>query len=392
MERKGTLDLALRRLAFASIFAAALLLPSLHAVVDPFTCSQSQFDQVLQACGIACVAMFALIALVYIGGEALQSPRMLTWAKTESMQAFASLVIASLVLFALSTMCSFQVGEISLFTGEPMPQIYKDTNPSGSDNLYNGAMRYVENLAAVSLSNINSLRYDLGAYEIRTSYSKFVCKGSCVYSLTSQSLSVFGGESAALGITNNLLAVGTVTYLSALFMYFTLVYIYGGLFLVMLPIAIIVRSIPFMRQLGGALVAIFVALYLLYPIMLVADAYIAPGLASGSEVTMCDRDGRDCAGYKIFQVDGSDSPVQCNTDPPCNNRKEWQMEGVGITETDMAKLAPNTISGAVQLNVLLFMSSVFLAALNFIVIAAFGRELSRFLGEEADISRLGQMI
>jgi hypothetical protein len=68
------------------------------------------------------------------------------------------------------------------------------------------------------------------------------------------------------------------------------------------------------------------------------------------------------------------------------------MEGVGITQHDLDKLQPNSLPAAIRLNVLLFLAAVFLSSLNFIVIAAFGRELSRFLGEEADMSRLGQMI
>ncbi|MFA6328607.1 MAG: hypothetical protein WCY41_04120 [Candidatus Micrarchaeia archaeon] len=399
MATQDSVKSAFRLALFASMF---LVLAFSHPVfaATPFTCEQTQFNSTMELCGIAALAMFALIALVYIGGEATQNPRMLTWAKTEAMQAFASLVIVSIVLFVVSTMCDFRVGEISSLVNSTssMPQIYKlapGTAANGNDTLYNGAMRYVENLAAVSLSNVNSLRYDLGAYEIRTSYSKFVCHGSCVYSLSSTSVSMFGGESANLAITNNLLGVGTVTYLSAVFQYFILVYIYGGLFTVFLPLAIVIRSVPFMRHFGGSLIAIFVALYILYPLMLVADAYIAPGFAaSSSPVKMCDRDGRNCAGAGIFST-ATTHGVTCineTADSQCTLRKEWDMEGVGITQHDMDKLQPNSLPAAIRLNVLLFLAAVFLSSLNFIVIAAFGRELSRFLGEEADMSRLGQMI
>jgi hypothetical protein len=58
----------------------------------------------------------------------------------------------------------------------------------------------------------------------------------------------------------------------------------------------------------------------------------------------------------------------------------------------MERLHPNELPSAIQLNILIFLTSIFLPAINFIVIAALGRELSRFLGEEADISRLGQMV
>lgn len=377
------------------LFASLALLSHMAYAVNPFTCDASKFNDTMMLCGIATLSIVALISLTYIGGEAMQSPRMLTWAKTEAVQAFASLVIVGILLFVMFTMCNFQVGELKAVFGlQNMPKIYEAAG-GGTDTLYNGAMRYVENLAALSLSNVNSLRYDLGAYEIRTSYNTFECQGSCLFSLASTSVSYFGGESMNLAITNNLLGIATVSYLSTIFQYFTLVYIYSGLFAVFLPLAIVIRSVPFMRHFGGALIAIFVSLYIMYPLMLVADAYVAPGFtATTGSVVMCSRDAQNCGGSDVFST-GAQNGITCSSTQavdPCLGRLEWQMEGIGRSKSAMEGLHPNTLPRAIQLNVLIFVTAVFLPAVNFIVIAAFGRELSRFLGEEADMSRLGQMI
>jgi len=396
---------------FLFLFASVLAFSPTLSFATPFSCNPTQFNGIMELCVIASTAMFALIALTYIGGEAFQSARMLTWAKTEVIQAIASVAIASVVLFAMFSMCSFQVGELqSVFGLSSMPAIYAAN--SGADTLYNGAMRYVENLAAVSLSNVNSLRYDLGAYEIRTSYNTFACRGICIFSLASTSISTFGGESMNMAITNNLMGIGTIAYLSSIFQYFTLIYIYSGLFLIFLPLAIVLRSVPFMRHFGGSLVAIFVALYIMYPFMLVVDAYVVPGFVSDNSVVMCSRDGRNCDGSEVFST-ASSQGIECSIPPApggtsvCGGYNEWQMEqvaswgvgGIGEGELEggrgvkaMKSLSPNTLARAIHLNILIFLADVFLPALNFIVIAAFGRELSRFLGEEADLSRLGQMI
>jgi len=372
-----------------SILAAS----QLGFATGPFICDGTQFNGILEACGIATLALFALIALAYIGGETMQSPRMITWAKTEAVQGVASIIIASVLVFTLMTMCDFQIGELkSVFGLSALPKIYEANG--GTDTLYVGALRYIENMAALALSSVNSLRYDLGSYEIRTSYNTFECSGDCLFSLSSVSISPFGGESMSLAITNNLLGIATMSYLAVIFQYFTLLYIYGGLFLVFLPFAIIMRSMPFMRHFGGSLIAIFVSLYLLYPLMLVADAYVAPGFTVNSDpVVMCDRDGRLCAGKDIFSA-GSVIGITCSTagTDPCYGHYEWQMEGIGRSKSAMNGLHPNETWQAIKLNVLIFMAAVFLPALNFVVIAALGRELSRFLGEEADMSRLGQMI
>ena len=392
------MDASKARIALFIFLSLAALLPSaLHAADPPFTCSPDQFSDIMEVCGIAALAMFALIALVYIGGETMQSPRMLTWAKSEVVQAFASLAIVSVLLFAVFSLCSFQVGELqSVFGLSSMPKIYQNA-PSpyanGKDSLYTGAMRYTENLAALALGNVASLRYDLGAYELRTSFNTFLCDGICVFSLSSTSVSYYGGESMNLAISNNLLGIGTVSYLSVIFQYFTLVYIYQGLFIAFLPIAIIIRSIPFMRHFGGSLIAIFVALYIMYPLMLVADAYIVPGLVpQGTQVIMCGRDFLNCQGINVFST-GSQVGVVCRqgTDP-CNGKESEQGMENSWQQSAMSAISPNTLGRAIQFNVLIFLTAVFIPALNFIVIAAFGRELSRLLGEEVDMSRLGQMI
>jgi len=386
------------RIALFVFLSLAALLPSaLHAEDLPFTCDASKFNDTMQVCGIAVLAMFAIIALAYIGGEAAQSPRMLTWAKSEAVQAFASLAIASVLLFVVFAMCNLRVGELQAVFGlSSMPKIYQDA-PSpysgGLDSLYAGAMRYTENLAALALGNVASLRYDLGAYELRTSFNTFECDGICIFSLSSTSVSYFGGESMNLAVTNNLLGIATVSYLSVIFQYFTLVYIYSGLFLTFLPLAIIIRSVPFMRHFGGSLIAIFVALYVMYPLMLVADAYVAPGLVpQGPPVTMCGRDFLNCQGIGVFST-GAKQGAVCSqgTDPCYGKESEKGMEN-SWQQSAMSDLSPNTLGRAISFNVLIFLAAVFLPALNFIVIAAFGRELSRLLGEEVDMSRLGQMI
>ncbi|MCX6771996.1 MAG: hypothetical protein NTX79_08170 [Candidatus Micrarchaeota archaeon] len=393
-----SMDANKTRIAIFLFLSLAVLLPSMLGASTPFTCDPAQFSDTMQVCAIAAIAMFAIIALVYIGGEATQSPRMLTWAKSESVQAFTSLAIVSILIFAVFSLCSFQVGEMQTIFGlSAMPKIYQSA-PSpydnGKDSLYTGAMRYIENLAALALGNIASLRYDLGAYELRTSFNTFLCDGICIFSLSSTSVSYFGGESMNLAITNNLLGTATVSYLSVIFQYFTLVYIYNGLFLTFLPIAMIIRSVPFMRHFGGSLIAIFVALYIMYPLMLVADAYIAPGLAASgaSPAVMCGRDSLNCQGIGVFSTSTQTGAVCKQGEDPCFGKSnEWGMEGKW-QQSDLSGLSPNTLGRAIPFNVLIFLTAVFLPALNFIVIAAFGRELSRLLGEEADMSRLGQMI
>ncbi|VVC01727.1 Uncharacterised protein [uncultured archaeon] len=306
------------------------------------------------------------------------------------------------LLFILMMFCNIQVGEFQNMFGI-YPKLFASHN---TESIYSSADLFLQNLQRLSIENMAALRYNLGVYEIRTTFTKYECDSTCLFAQTSLNIALYSGESMLLAVTNSLLSTATIAYLGAAFQYFTLQYIYGGLFLLFLPLAIVLRSVPFMRQLGGALIGIFVALYILYPLMINVDAFVAPGMAKAAQpLILYDRsdDGYDCAPggvaagspLDLYAVNGAPSYVQC-----IQSESKFTEEGIKgggavfTTTSHMDDLLPSSvkITDALKVNVLIFLTAVFLPALNFVVIAVFAREISRFLGEEADISRLGQMI
>ncbi|VVC02620.1 Uncharacterised protein [Candidatus Burarchaeum australiense] len=353
-------------------------------------CATGQFNGILQLCALAGLGMIAIVAIAYMAGESLSNARVLTWAKAEALQVFASLVVVAVIFWVMAVMCDVRIDEVGALTGASIPEIYSGANAAQNLNFFNGSMVYLENLAGAGLSNIASLRYNLGAYEIRTSFNRYVCgDDTCLLSLSSTNEGVFAGETFDLAITNNLLGLATVSYLSATFMYFTLLYIINGLFIQFLPIAIVMRSVPFMRQFGGALIAIFVSLYLMYPAMLVADSFVVRGFtyfSGGASIIDRTDGGGGCGGMDVFG--GAVSCTQGRSESDLDRTRPLPSEG------SIRDLLPAgaPLDAPIKFNTLIFLSSVFLPAVNFIVIAALARDLSRFLGEEADISRLGQMV
>lgn len=338
--------------------------------------------------GIAAIATAAVIGLCYMFGEFFQNARMLTWAKTEIFQIFVSLVLVSAVLGLVGGFCSFKIQDIAgSFTA--MPAVYKDYP---QDSIYSASSLYLENLMAVSHSNMRSLRFALGAYEIRTSFREMECDAHCWVALVSTDTSPYSGESAMIAATNNLLGTATVAYFTASFQYFTLQYIYQGLFLLFLPLAIVMRSVPFMRHFGGSLISIFLSLYILYPLLLVANSAVAPGLAGGSPASIyIDR----CGGTDVFRYEGSAAGgMNCvAVDPNGNLYREEDLHG-----SVSAFLLPSEIPAAppvaeqARTSALIFVTTVFLSALDWVIIIAMVRGVSHLLGEEVDASKLGQMI
>lgn len=390
-EKKGA------RIRISLFFSFALLTMASSSFAAGEICSSDSFNDTLSLAAIATIATAALIAACYMFGEFFSSARMLTWAKTEIFQVFVSLVLVGALLGLVGTFCSLKIGDVSQvltpdFAGaSSMPAAYKDYP---GDSLYSGASLYLENLMAVAHSNMRSVRYSLGAYEIRTTFRTMECKNDCWVSLVSSDSSPHGGESALLALENNLLGTATASYFTAMFQYFSLQYVYQGVFLTFLPLAIVIRSVPFMRHFGGALIAIFLSLYILYPLLLVANSVVAPGLAGGTPASIFLKDG--CRGTDAFRYTGSGSGgMNCvATIDPGGKVKydEENLEGdVGFFLTyDEPEPAP--LAEQVRASAIIFIATVFLGALDWLVIIAMARGISQLLGEEVDISRLGQMV
>ena len=349
-------------------------------------CSSDSFSSVTLLAGMAGIGMIALAAFVYMVGESLQNARMLSWAKSELWEVVFSLFVVSMILFTLSTFCNVTVGEVGKMSSS-LPVIFAGNE---GKNMYDASMMYLENAAGFGLRNIAQVRSNQGAYEIRTSFQRYDCKGTCYITMISSTDAAYSGESMDLAVTNNLLGTATISYLSVLFQYFTLQYIVSGLFVLLLPIAIVVRSVPFMRGFGGAIIGIIIALYIMYPMAQLSNAVVLPYLAKGmGSVTMSNRDGAvpACAGSAVF---AEPAPGTFSVACDISQANEMDIGGKGITEGDLPSVTD--LKEGIKTNVLMFLAGVFLPGLDFIVIAALARDISGLLGDEADIARLGQMV
>jgi len=339
---------------------------------------------------IAATVALLLIAIVYMAGTVLENTRLKSWSKREISELFFTLVAVGVITFLIAAFSEANIGELVRITSKAnMPFIYEN-NYMNYTNLtaYDASALYLEHLAGAGLRNIATIRSNMDAYETRITFQKYKCNGICFIAMNGVTESVHS-ETLSLAVANSMLGSATVSYLSAVFQFFTLIYIKNGLFLFFLPIAIIIRMIPFMRHFAGALIGIIVALYLLYPTMLIANSMLVPNLAKGfvSNIDVPDRDGLSCLGVDVFTTRSGVSKINCiNTDIA----KEWDQKVSSWSPWALPE--PTNELEAMKLNVLMFIAAVFLPAFNFIVIAALGRDLSRFLGDEADISRLGQMV
>ncbi|HQT44601.1 MAG TPA: hypothetical protein PLO51_01365, partial [Candidatus Micrarchaeota archaeon] len=190
---------------------------------------------------------------------------------------------------------------------------------------------------------------------------------SCLVGGPGYSQSKYSGEYSIEGMLSSLLNTTTASYLSAIFILFTLNFLTNGLFLYFLPLGIMLRSIPFMRGFGGALIALVLVMYIGYPVMLTADMFLW------------------YPSYTAMHVDTKLGGALDETAPL----------GGGLGAVGALIAGPPSYDSTpdmIFLSATAFFVTDFLLAINFIVLAAAAKSLSHMIGDEIDISRLAQMV
>lgn len=349
----------------------------------PAACNSNFMNNLVSLSFLALAATAAVVALAYMGGKIAESPRVLTWCKGEVWQVFVSGALVAAVYIAIGMFCISTPADLAGFFRQGAAAQEDIMHSFGeSEGMYAAAQTYLERLASYTKGVIVEVRYNMGVYELRSGIQEFRCTLFCFIASLGESYAPHGGESTYPSLLGNTLSIGTVALLSVLFQLFLLMYIENGLFLLFLPFAIVMRSVPFMRGFGGALIALVVSLYILYPFMIYVDGVVMPPAAAQLGVGIENRMGPGVG--EIAPLLGS-----VNNDPQGGGEDILTQNAYSMGERRERR---GSMPELITLASIVFIAGVFAPALNFIVIAAVARELSRVIGEELDISRLGQMV
>lgn len=321
--------------------------------------------------GLGVLASAAMIALGFMLGQILQNPKMLVWAKIEMGQLAVSAMIVILVVAGLNVFaCNLSFADVKQFTGVNNAQINSLGIPNGA-NLVDASKAYATWLVGFNHDVLVRIRANIGKIELRAGFSRWKCGSdaggfiSCLIGGAGNSVAKYSGEYTISGMLGGLLNTVSTTYLSSIFILFTLEFLTSGLFAYFLPIGILLRSVPFMRGFGGALIALVLVMYIGYPVMMMADLFLWYPSYSAMNV-------QSTLGSAPNEV----SPIGSNAVSALIN---------GPPDIDPTP-------GLIFLSTTAFFVTVFLPAINFIVLAAAARSLSRMIGDEIDISRLAQMV
>lgn len=246
---------------------------------------------------LAVIFALSLIGLSYMLSEVFNINSLKGWWKSELREAAKSVMIIVVVFAALIILG----GIASILAGSPPATGASQINTDIGGNLYNAAYGYLQTEstnaqtafyfaagAALGLNFVQSVK--VGTWipiplvpPVIIASLQF---GSTGQLFTSSIMDTTSGAGANLSFLRDALSFIIVPMLMAFDTQLALLQsmIEIGL-LVFLPIGLILRAIPFLRGIGGTLIAIGISLSLIYPMVLVGFNAPASNFIAGSTAT-----------------------------------------------------------------------------------------------------------
>ncbi|MCS7109357.1 MAG: hypothetical protein NZ903_00990 [Candidatus Micrarchaeota archaeon] len=312
----------------------------------------------------ALLASLAIIIIMYLIAKALDIPSLLARVKTDFIQVIVTALILGSLYTIVSFICFVDAREFgfnfsSFFDGA---RLYFEYSRNSALNTYMkiaDSIMFVTGLSSISFNNpsiINAGNF----FKIGVFFKPFAG-----YGIVIGVLNWFG----SLILLSYSLTTGFLIVLDAIQLYFLNL---------LLPAGVILRCFTPTRDFGGVLISIAVGLFLFYPILF-SFSYLIIGQKDPNIPqydmewdTQITKAVATLVTYSVLPL--GDITVIFSS---ASNTADLAKKKVGEAFTDV---------GSTILYIYI------LPAINWIILAALVREMSRLLGQEIDISGLGRMI
>jgi hypothetical protein len=321
------------------------------------------------------------VAIGYMAGQLLSNVKIATWAKTEFFQIIISVFSVAFIIMLLNVFCIIDISELRGIFGITTPSVEPcGYNITTNTTVYGSAQNYISDAACFSHNAMVSVRYHLEAYTVLSNLNIFECSLSvgpigfgCLFGYSGTSMQPLGGYSTVMSAMNVFFNSALVSYVSALNYLFLLMYIYKGFVLFFLPLGILFRSIPYLRTFGSLLISVALAFLVIYPLLLAIFSLMED---------------------KILAVP-ADMPAQYSESVFSSTTGFAGTLTTAYVERlyfDAGDGRPENPMGAIQYSAAAFIAAIFLPSLALLATIASIRYISKYLGEEIDLSRIVQMV
>lgn len=310
---------------------------------------------------VAIGSIFSIIisSLVYMAGKFTDNPRIIATARDSMVGVISTTIIMGLIVLLISLMCNLNIDDFVGFVQafDPDPTVYTDMQNTHV-TIYSYSFYYLDWAKKVAYNDVLYYKNQIRNAIDQSSRNKWECQMLCIIGGGGISSMPGMGYQYMIGIYSMLLNIATTGLLVIMSYIKFFVFVYVGLVDFLVPIAIILRTLPGTKSYGSSLLSVFIVLYLMFPMLLVFNALVWRPIVSVLSTTV---------------------PIgSCSSAAP----------GTGFTGTmvTVAQNNPIFISG------LSFMTTVFIPALNTVLMVAAVRSLGRLVDEDIFTGKIFQMM
>ena len=332
--------------------------------------------------GIALIIAAGMLALFYMAAKFFGNSQLEVWVRAEVGQLFITAAIAALAIVLVSWMCSFNPAVFDSLFGRT-PGQYANLQYDGHDikNFYDAANYYLEYLLA-----LNHVAYQMLImlfFAVNHTMNAQYFADPVGIGFTIQPLAGLAPFTQVIIIATQAL---TFSLLLVLIEMKVLQYMSIAALTYLFPFGVLLRAFEPTRMFGGSLIAFSLGMFIMYPALLVLNDYVVR--------TPQNVDWMNDVNEGMADV-GAQADEQINLDEQrgsANNIAGGGASGEATGGQEIAGSTSNYIMPFLSGAMFIFISTVFLTAINFAILIAFIKELSTMLGEEMDISSITKMI
>jgi len=341
----------------------------------------------MPAAGVSAFATVILIALVMMFGRATNNPKLSDWSKTEVVQLPITVASILVIMLFINAFCAIDMNSLRSLFGKPeLPPPPHVTGYPDSQyyNVFDSAESYLVQSAGFAREAMVVARYHHSVYNIFLMRNTYRCDGWCLFGNSGITYQGFAGYAGRLNMMGMLFNTALTSYLSALNSLFIFLFVKNGFFLTLLPMGIMVRSLPFFRTFGSVLIAVAMSFFVIYPATLAVFSMM-------DGIFVSPFAGIDACGHMDLKAYFMNEANIYSRD-----RDIPDVGGGDLDDGDLARVyLPCGVDYPIQVAqyaAYSFIAAVFLPTVALLGAVASVRYLAKMYGEEIDLSRIVQMV
>lgn len=245
----------------------------------------TNYSGIVSICMAIIMLDFSILSVVYALGTAFNINNMVSFARTELLEAVFNVIILAAIGFA--TLSVFPAMQFFISIVEYFVPAVPSLSVSGPTGVFSGLCGYIStNIATSGFDNWLSLVVKLFSANIAQSINLIVMPNSWGYAYMP-----FGGIPPFIQVLWDDQAAFFATMFFGMFL-IVMLFVISYLFPIFLYVGLALRSFPWTRAAGGSLIALFIAFYIIFPALMfpfLATVNPGPGICStGSTDPLCN--------------------------------------------------------------------------------------------------------